>query len=366
MKERIYLDYNATAPMLPEVKELMVSLLGRPLNASSVHGYGQEGRRVVEDARRSVAALVGAPANQVIFNSGATEANNTVLRHFASERVLVSAIEHPSVLEVLPEAERIPVTADGVVDLVKLEKMLAQRPKAALVSVMAVNNETGVIQPIEQISKLAHQYGALFHCDAVQGAGRIPIDMAEQGIDFLSLSAHKICGPQGVGALVFGVCGITPVLLSGGGQEKSARAGTENVAGIAGFGLAAKVVGEKREAEQARLKGLREKLEAGIVNISPEAKIYGSGIERVGNACLLSLEGRPSATLLMNFDLEGIAVSGGSACSSGSVKPRHVLKAMGESDEAASGALRISMGSGTTEGDIDTFIGVWEKIYQRM
>ena len=241
MKSPIYLDNNATTPMRPETAELVAEIIQHPHNASAVHAFGREGRKYVERARGHIAELVNIPASQIIFNSGATEGNNTVLRHFAHERVLISGIEHPSVFEVLESAETIKVTKDGVLDLDHLETLLMNGERTALVSVMMVNNETGVIQPIKEISNLVHKHGALLHCDGVQAARRIPIDMQAMGIDFLTLSAHKIAGPQGVGALCLGLCGATPILLLGGGQEKSARAGTENVPGIAGFGHAANI-----------------------------------------------------------------------------------------------------------------------------
>lgn len=365
MKKRIYLDYNATAPLRPEVMEFMSHVMGAPHNASSVHGFGQEGRKSVEDARARIAALVNVPPAQVIFNSGATEGNNTVMRHFRGARVLVSAIEHPSVLEVVPEAEKIPVTKDGIVDLAALETLLQQEPKAALVSVMLVNNETGAMQPIRDVADLCKKYGALLHCDAVQGAGKIPVDMAELGADFLTLSSHKIGGPQGVGALVLGLCGITPTLLLGGGQEKSARAGTENVAGIAGFGLAAEMASRNIPAYET-LEKLRASLEAELSKIQQGVIIHSKDVDRVAGVSMFSVRGISSETMLMALDLEGIAISNGSACSSGTVKPSHVLQAMGVSEEDASCALRVSMGWDTKEADIESFLEALEKIVKRI
>lgn len=359
-KQRIYLDYNATAPLRPEIYAGMKDLLSQPLNASAVHSYGREGRKLIEQARTQIAALVNAPPAQVIFNSGATEGNNTVLRHFAGEKILISAIEHDSVREVVPKAQQIPVNADGVVELRSYEDLLrTHRP--ALVSVMLVNNETGVIQPITEISALAHSHGALVHCDAVQAVGRIPIDIAALGVDFLTLSSHKIGGPQGVGALVLGLCGITPVLLHGGGQEKKARAGTENVAGIVDFGAAATLAFQNLAAEQTRLKMLQQKLETGLQKISSAIVIYGRDAPRVANTTLMGIPGQTSESLLMNFDLAGIALSNGAACSSGSVKPSHVLQAMGVNTKQA-GTLRVSIGWGTQESDIDGFLQEMEKL----
>lgn len=364
MTKRVYLDYNATALPRPEALAAAMTATRGAYNASSVHAEGRAARKMVEDARAQVAALVNVPPAQIIFNSGATEGNNTVLKYFADGRVLVSAIEHPSVLEVLSAAEKIPVTADGVVDLVALEKMLQQK-KTTLVSVMMVNNETGAIQPVADISALVKKHGALFHCDAAQAAGRIKTDMAAVGIDFLTLSAHKIGGPQGMGALALGICGVTPVLLEGGGQEKKARAGTENVAGIAGFGAAAQAALAGMEAFQ-KLSLLRDRLEAEVAKISPEAVFHARAVPRVSNTSMFSLPGALSETLLMAFDLEGVALSNGSACSSGTVRASHVLKAMDVADETAKSALRVSMGWATQESDIDRFLEVWSKIYGRM
>lgn len=363
--DRTYLDYNATAPLRQSAKSVMLNALDLPHNASSVHSFGREARKLVENARSQIAALVNAPPNQIIFNSGATEGNNTVLKHFTGERVLISAIEHPACLQVLDDFETIRVTQDGIIDLAHLEELLQQGPSAGLVSVMAVNNETGIIQPIKEIAALAHKYRALFHCDAVQAAGRINFDIATLGIDFTTLSSHKIGGPQGVGALILGLCGQTPTLLYGGGQEKSARAGTENVAGIAGFGAAAQDALQAMDEYQA-LSVLRDTLEASLSNHSPELVFYGKEKERVANTCLFAMPGTTAETLLMALDIEGIAVSNGSACSSGRVEPSHVLKAMGASDQDAKEAIRLSLGWATQQKDIDRFIEVWNKIYQRL
>ncbi len=365
MTNAIYLDYNATAPLRLNALSAMQDVLGLPLNASSVHNYGRQARGIVESAREKIAALVNAPPAQIIFNSGATEGNNTVLQYFAfaysSERILVSAIEHSSILESVPKTERIPVTPEGLLDLDALEEMLKDGEKTSLVSVMLVNNETGIIQPVAEAAALAHRYGALFHCDAVQAAGRIPISMEELGCDFLTLSSHKIGGPQGVGALVLGLCGITPSLLSGGGQEKQARAGTENIAGIAGFGAAAELASRMPDTH-----AFQTQLETGLKKISPDIKIYGEKVRRIPNTTMFAILGMRSESLLMNFDLEGIALSNGSACSSGSVQPSHVLTAMGASDEEAGSVLRVSTGWNTNTKDIDMFLEVWKKIYARI
>ncbi len=362
---KTYLDYNATAPIRPEVIELMSAAMTAAHNASAVHSFGREGRSLIENAREQIAALIGTPPAQAIFNSGATEGNNTVLQYFAreyaGEQILVSAIEHPAVLEATPNLKLIPVTRDGVLDLNALEALLKDA-KTSLVSVMMVNNETGIIQPVKDAAALAHKHGALFHCDAVQAAGRIRISMQETGIDFLTLSAHKMGGPQGVGVLALGICGVTPTLLHGGGQEKSARAGTENVSGIAGFGLAAQIAANELDAYQTKTKALQETLETALSGL----KIFGQNAARVTNTTLFTLPGASSETLLMSLDLDGVAVSNGSACSSGRVQASHVLKAMGAGHEEASGAIRISTGWNTTPEDIEAFLKSWNKTYERL
>ncbi|MEZ5814281.1 MAG: cysteine desulfurase family protein [Alphaproteobacteria bacterium] len=364
MKAKTYLDYNATTPIRSEAQSAINDALNAPHNASSIHSHGREGRKIIETAREHVAALVGATANQIIFSSGATEGNNTILRHFEDEHILVSAIEHPSVLETVPNAQHIAVTSKGTLDLNALERALKAK-KTALVSVMLANNETGVIQPVKEAAALAHEHGALFHCDAVQAAGRIPLNMAEYGIDFLTLSSHKIGGPQGVGAIALGICGIAPSLLRGGGQERGMRAGTENVAGIAGFGAAAKLAHEELGHNQSKTAALQKNLETALSNIK-DIIIYGQNTRRINNTTLFSLPGASSETLLMALDLEGIAVSNGSACSSGRIAPSHVLKAMNASKEESAGTLRISTGWNTSQNDIDRFLEVWQNIINRI
>lgn len=363
----LYLDHNATVPMRPAVMAAIMDIMRIPANASSVHAYGRQARRLVEEARAAVAALIGTQANQVIFNSGATEGNNTVLKyigaHFEEEQILVSAIEHPSVLEAAPKAARIRVDPQGILDLSHLESLLKEK-KTSLVSVMHANNETGAIQPVAEIAALCNRHGAFFHCDAVQALGKITLDFGNAGIDFLTLSAHKIGGPQGIGALVFGGCGVTPVLLEGGGQEKKARAGTENVAGIYGFGIAAREALAGFETYQA-LRRLRDGMEERLQEIAPGLIVHARDAPRLPNTSMVSLPGIGSETLLMAFDLEGICLSNGSACSSGTVRASHVLRAMGAEENAARCALRISLGHNTTAADIERLIEAWSKITGR-
>ncbi|MBX2833647.1 MAG: cysteine desulfurase [Micavibrio sp.] len=360
----IYLDYNATSPIRISAAQAYNDAQTLPLNASSVHGFGRKGRMIIEGARDILAAGLGVPSSQIIFNSGATEGNNTVLKSFSGETILASAIEHPCVIESAPHTIKIPVTANGTIDLGTLEVLLKEH-KPALVSIMAVNNETGAIQPIKEAASLAHSNGALFHCDAVQAFTRVPLNMDEMGIDFLTISAHKIGGAQGVGALALRLCGITPVLLHGGGQEKSARAGTENVAGIASFGAAAKEALENMNTENTRLKYLQNKLENALSNIDG-VTTHAQSAPRVANTTLFSLAGASSETLLMALDLDGLAVSNGSACSSGRVQSSYVLDAMGIDANEAKGTLRVSSGWNTSESDIDAFIQAFTKIAGRM
>lgn len=365
--QQTYLDYNATAPMKPAVKELMLDILGNPANASSIHAFGRNARGIIEKSREQIAALAGTNATAVTFTSGATETNNAVLQTFKGQRILVSAIEHSSIIQTAPDAEQIPVTKDGIIDMAALEKMLDSSNAPALISVTYVNSETGVIQPIEEIARLAKsKHKDIFvHCDAVQAAGRIKIDFPKLQLDYMSLSAHKIAGPQGAGALISAPGTIPARLIHGGGQEKSMRAGTENVAAIAGYGLAAELA-EQDRGHYNELAKLRDNLETAIKQLEPAALIIGENAPRVANTSNIALPGIPANTQLMALDIDGIAVSSGSACSSGSVKPSHVLTAMGYSPEIASGALRISSGWATTEAEIDNCIAAWAKMHDRV
>ncbi|HWP26273.1 MAG TPA: cysteine desulfurase family protein [Xanthobacteraceae bacterium] len=377
MATRVYLDWNATAPLRPEARAAMLAAAETVGNPSSVHGAGRAARHLVETARAQVAALVGADPQDVIFTSGGTEANVLALdptmeseeRKGAIGRLLVSAIEHPSVRSggrFPPNAmEDIPVTAIGIVDLTALQQRLAVlvgkgiRP---LVSVMLANNETGVIQPIRDVCRLVRAAAGFLHVDAVQVCGRIEIDFKELGSDLLTVSSHKLGGPMGVGALVKRAdLRLTP-LITGGGQERHQRAGTENVPGIAGFGAAAAAVCANLSMEASRMAALRQELEAGIRRIAPDAVIFGADSERLPNTTLFSVPGMKAETAVIAFDLEGIAVSSGAACSSGKVSPSHVLAAMGVPQELARGAVRVSLGFATTEKDISAFLAAWAKL----
>ena len=361
----VYLDHNATTPVLPDAAEAMARALAGLGNASSVHAFGRGARRAVEDAREVVAALAGAGPAEVVFTSGGTEANNLALRGAGRGRVLVSAVEHVSVLDAGPAVVTLPVDGDGAVDMDALESCLAAAPGPALVSVMLANNETGVVQPVANVAEVAHRFGALVHCDAVQGAAKMPLDMASLGVDMLTLSAHKMGGPQGIGALI--VRDGTPLRpeARGGGQERRRRAGTENMPAIVGFGVAAAAAGEG-VAEAPRQRRLRDGLEARIAGICGGARVFGAGAERLPNTSCVSMPGVASETQVMALDLAGVAVSAGSACSSGKVEPSHVLAAMGVAPAVASTAIRVSLGRNTTEDDVRTFLEAWTGLYKRL
>ena len=341
-------------------------------NPSSVHSEGRKARRLVEDARAAIAAAAGARPQGVVFSSGGTEANALALtpglrRGTAQkvERLLVSAIEHASVLvggRFWPEAiGTIKVTAAGLVDLDHLRAQLAEGP-AALVSVMLANNETGAVQPAAEVARIVHDAGGLLHIDAIQAFGKIPFDLSSTGADLVTLSAHKIGGPKGVGAVVLAddVQGLEP-LLRGGGQELGRRAGTENVAGISAFGATAKAAMEVLDADASRLRSLKGQLEDGLKQ-TPRMIVFSDGVPRLPNTTLFTVPGLRAETAVIGFDLAGIAVSSGSACSSGKVQPSHVLEAMGLGKELAQGAVRLSLGWSTSETDIEMTLKAWRKL----
>ncbi len=353
---RTYLDHNATSPLRPSAKTAMLAAMELTGNASSVHREGRAARQLLDDSRETIARSIGAIAPMVSFTSGGSEANNLAVKSAPVERILVSAIEHPAILESAKASGKdtlaVPVTAEGLVDLGALAKLL-EGPKS-LVSVMLANNETGVIQPVREIASLAHAHGALVHTDAVQALGKIPVNFALLGVDMMTLAAHKVGGPPGVGALVVRDGLALEPLIHGGGQELRRRAGTENLAGIAGF---AAITGES----MLDVKILRDKIESMLGG----AVIFGRVAPRLPNTTYFSYPGMSAETLLMNFDLEGIAVSSGSACSSGKVAKSHVLAAMGVAPELARGAIRISLGWDTSQDDINEFIAVWSKLQAR-
>ncbi len=373
---RIYLDHNATSPLRPEVAAVVAHALSLPGNPSSVHHEGRAARAAVESAREKVARLVGARPKNVIFTSGGTEASNLVLtpsfrrlsEGAGASRLLIGASEHPCGLHghrfPADAVELVPVTADGMVDLRWLKARLETGGERVLVSVQLANNETGVLQPVAEIAELVHQHGGLVHTDAVQAAGKIPVSILELGADVLTLSAHKLGGPKGIGAVVLASdqLEIADRLVRGGGQEKGFRAGTENVAGIAGFGAAAELALDGPGAEALRLRALRDEAEVEIRRIAPEAVIIAAEAERLPNTFAFAIRGLRAETALIAFDLEGIALSSGSACSSGKVKRSHVLDAMGVELPVAEGALRVSLGWTTTKEDVIRFAEACEKV----
>lgn len=366
----VYLDYNATAPARPGVIDAMAETLALgAINPSSVHAMGRQAKKCVERARAQVAALAGAEADQVVFTNGGSEADNQVINGSGRKRVLVSAVEHAAVLKTAlmraADCQVIGVSGDGIVDLGALETALAAADEPALVSVMTANNETGVLQPIRDVVRIARGHGALVHTDAVQAAGKIELDFASLGVDFMTLSAHKIGGPQGIGAVICKDRAALRPLVLGGGQEFGRRAGTENVAGINGFGVAAELALAELAAEAPRLQGLRERLEARLKSQAPALKIFAEAAPRLPNTTCLTMPGVRGDTQVMALDLAGFAVSVGSACAAGKVEPSHVLDAMDANAADATSAIRVSLGHGTTETEIDAFCDAWLALWAR-
>jgi cysteine desulfurase len=358
MTSSVYLDHNATTPVRPEAAAAVAEALGVGGNASSVHRAGRAARLLVERAREQVAALVGAGPADLVFTSGGSEANHLALLGSGRARVLVSAVEHDSVLRAAAAAELLPVDGDGVIDLAALDRAVAGDARPAIVSLMLANNETGTLQPVAEAAEIAHRHGALLHCDAVQAAGKIAVDMRRLGADYLTLSGHKLGAPQGIGALVVRAEAPLAAIQRGGGQEGGRRAGTENLPGIAGFGAAA----ERAAAELSRIAGLaawRDRAERELLAAAPEAVVFGANVARLPNTSCIALPGIPAETQVMALDLAGIMVSAGSACSSGKVRPSHVLRAMGTGEALAASAIRVSLGWNTAESDVDALLAAW-------
>jgi cysteine desulfurase len=372
MSDRVYLDWNATTPLRPEARQAMAAAWEVAGNPSSVHAEGRQARRLVEDARAAVAAAVAGRPQDVVFSSGGTEANALALTPglyrgagIPVRRLLVSAIEHTSVLSggrfPAEAIGTIRVSGAGLVDLDHLRELLADGAPA-LVSVMLANNETGAIQPVAEIAHMVHEAGGLLHVDAIQAFVKIPFDIKAIRADLVTLSAHKVGGPKGVGALVLAedIRGLEP-LLRGGGQELGRRAGTENVAGIAAFGAAVRAAMAALQGDAVRLQRLRDRLEAGLRQ-TPGMIVFSENAPRLPNTTLFTVPGLKAETAVIGFDLGGIAVSSGSACSSGKVQPSHVLAAMGFGRELAQGAVRLSLGWSTSEADIDLALEAWRKL----
>ena len=376
---RIYLDWNATAPLSAQARAAMMDTLRLPGNPSSVHGEGRAARAAMDKARRQVAALVGGEPAHVIFTSGATEAANHVLTSdflmgrapLIVSHLYVSAIEHPAIREggrfEPGRLSEVPVTRDGVVDLPALEEILGLHDRSSglpIVALMLVNNETGIVQPVAEAARLVHAHGGLMVVDAVQAVGRIPVDINALDADFLILSSHKIGGPKGAGALVSRGEALMPKpLIRGGGQEKGHRSGTENFHAIVGFGAAAEAGLDDLGQRSSAITTLRDQLEQGMRQTAPDVIIHGAEVNRVCNTSFFTLPGLKSETGQIAFDLEGIALSAGSACSSGKVGESHVLTAMGHDPKL--GALRISLGADTTSDDIARALAAFAKIAAR-
>ncbi len=375
----VYMDHSATTPMRPEVLEAMMPYLSERFgNPSSIHAFGRAARQAVDTAREQVAALINADPREVFFTSGGTESDNLAIRGtIAAARrtrplIAASAVEHHAVLHAVDhaahydgaEVRELEVDATGQVDLDAVEAVV--REGALLVSVMHANNETGVVQPIERVAALCAEHGVLFHCDAVQSAGRIPVDVKAAPVHLLALSAHKLYGPKGVGACY--VRKGTPLvpLAVGGAQERGRRAGTENVAAIVGFGKACELARAELAESAQRLARLRDRLEEGIRAALPDARVNGEGAPRLPHLLNVAFPGFEAESLILALDLEGIAVSSGSACSAGSLDPSHVLLAMGRSHEEALSALRFSLGRDNTDADVDRVLEVLPAAVRRM
>jgi cysteine desulfurase len=333
-------------------------------NASSVHINGRQARARVENAREHVANLVGAESTQVIFTGSGTEANNQALRNENVDRLIVSSIEHESVLQARSDSVLCPVTREGVLDLDRLKQILAESEAPTMVSVMLANNETGILQPVSEAAQLAHAAGARLHCDAVQAVGKVPVDINVLGVDSLSLSAHKIGGPQGVGALVSVNPSNLERFVHGGGQESGLRAGTENVPGIVGCGVAAYSALAGLDAF-GDLAHLRDRLEDRVLEIEPNVCIFGKTLDRLPNTSKFATKGLTSDVQVMGLDLDGSSISAGSACSAGRVAAPYVLEAMGVPNELGSCAIRVSLGWTNTLDDVENFVVGWQKIYDR-
>lgn len=379
---RTYLDHNASSPVRDDVREVMAEALALPGNPSSVHAEGRRVRALIEEAREKVAALAGADPRRVIFTSGGTEANVTALSpgNVSEESpgnvvCFVGAHEHPSVLAggrfAAEKIQKVGVTRDGVIDLNDLERQVrVHRENGSdtpfMVSLMQANNETGAVQPVAEAAALVRENGGVLHCDAVQAAGKVPVDISALGAHMLSMSAHKIGGPQGVGALVLReeMSSLRDVLITGGGQELRARSGTENLAGIVGFGRAA----ERAARDLSRvgeIAAMRDDIEQAIRAHAPEAIIFADKVGRLPNTINFSVPGMKSETLVIALDLAGVAVSAGSSCSSGKVERSHVLDAMGVAEDVSAGAIRVSLGWNTTGDDATAFIAAWSKVHDQ-
>lgn len=370
MRDRIYLDNAATTAVSEEVLQAMLPYFREVYgNPSSIHGTGREAHKAVDLARRQVADAIGATPQEIYFTAGGSESDNWALKGTAfakrakGNHIITSAIEHHAVLHTCKWLEKqgfevtyLPVDGEGRVDPAEVEKAI--RPETILVSVMAANNEIGTLQPIREIGRVAHDHGVLFHTDAVQAIGAVPIDVNEMNIDMLSMSGHKFHGPKGIGAMYIRKGTRLDIFMQGGAQERGQRAGTENLAGIVGMGKAIEIAARDREANAARMSVLRDKLMDGILERIPDVRVNGSRTERLPNNVNVSIRYIEGEAMLLRLDLAGIAASSGSACTSGSLDPSHVLLAIGLPHEIAHGSLRFSLGTETTEEEVDEVLRV--------
>jgi cysteine desulfurase len=376
---RVYFDHNATTPVDPAVLDVMTTILREEFgNASSVHHFGQRAKSLLDDARTAVADLIGGEASEVVFTSGGTEADNFALRGVADalaptgrRHLIATGIEHEAVLNTLKALAKrgwtttlLPVDATGIVSPAALEAAITDG--TALVSVMHANNEIGTIQPIAELARIAHGRGALFHTDAVQSVGKIPVNVRALGVDLLSLSAHKFNGPKGAGALWIKRGTRVLSILTGGKHERNRRAGTENVPAIAGLGIAATLAARKREAEGVRLAALRDRLEQEVIARVSQTAINGDRERRVPNTTNISFDGVEAESLLIALDLEGVAVSTGSACSSGTLEPSHVLRAMGLATHRTQNSIRLSLGAGNTDEQVDYLLSKLPRVVEKL
>ncbi|MDR2977972.1 MAG: cysteine desulfurase [Rickettsiales bacterium] len=363
----VYADYNATSPIIDSVRKSTLEVLSKQvLNPSSLHRKGQEARKILQDARDNVRGIIGALGDkEVVFTSGATEANNLVTRGMVGYRHVISAIEHPSILNSTYNPHIIPVNQEGVVDLLELEKILSKlEGDRVIVSVMMANNETGVIQPVKEVAEIAHKFEAICHTDAAQSVGKTEVNMGDLGVDLLTLSAHKFGGIAGSGVLIFDKKLVIEPIVIGGGQERGLRGGTENIVAIAGLSAALQDIPDLLP-KMGEIKKLRDQLECELLNLTSGIKIFGKNSKRLPNTSLIYMPKVRSDVQLMHFDLNNIAVSNGSACSSGKVEPSHVLLAMGATKEQAECSIRISIGPKTKPRDVEKIVNCWYNIYKQ-
>ncbi len=376
---RVYFDYNATTPLSPEVAETMARVSREVFgNASSVHFFGQQAKATLDEARTAISALLNGDPSDIVFTSGGTEADNAAIRGVAEaaeargrRHLIASAIEHEAVLNTLRALARrgwtttlLPVDESGIVAVSALESAITDQ--TALVSVMHANNEIGTIQPVAELARVAHARGALMHTDAVQSVGKVPVDVRALDVDLLSLSAHKFNGPKGTGALWVKRGTRMQPILTGGKHERNRRAGTENVPAIAGLGVAARLAAGKLSAEGVRVGALRDQLETRILAAVPGTYINGARTPRVPNTTNVSFDRVEAESLLIALDLEGVAVSTGSACSSGTLEPSHVLKAMGLPVHRTQNSLRFSLGLFSTEQEVDYVVGILPRLVEKL